>query len=75
MLIALAGLVIAVGAGLNHAPADLAVLGTALALIFGVAMFLLADFRESPAKFPGSSGLASQNPQTTSTIRQPGPSG
>ena len=51
VLVGLAALVIAVGAGLDHGPADLAVLGAALALTTVVAVFLLADFRESPARF------------------------
>jgi hypothetical protein len=37
--------------GLHHGPGDLAVLGGALVLSGGVALYLLADLRSSPTGF------------------------
>lgn len=70
VLVALAGLVIAVGAGLDHGPADLAALGVALALTVGVGTFLLVDFRESPARFPTAAPLT---PSQQGALRPPRP--
>jgi hypothetical protein len=48
----LGALVIAAGAILHHGVADLATLAVALAMTAAAALYLLADFRESPSGFP-----------------------
>lgn len=45
-------LVIAAGAGLHHAAADLAVLGGAVVISTLIGLYLLADLRSAPAGFP-----------------------
>ena len=47
-----AGLLLAAGMARNHAPLELAVLGTALAATGMVARHMLKAFRASPANFP-----------------------
>jgi hypothetical protein len=52
-------LVLGAGAALNHGSADLAVLGAALLLDTGVALYLLADLRSAPTGFPWAEGQRS----------------
>jgi hypothetical protein len=49
-------LVIGAGAALNHAAADVAVLGTALLVNTVVALYLLADLRSAQSAFPWPEG-------------------
>lgn len=51
-MVGVAALVIAAGAALHHAAADLAVLAAAMAVDALAAIFLLADFRDAPSGFP-----------------------
>ena len=55
-------LVTCAGAVLEHGPADLAVLGAALLLLTAVGLYLLADFRSSPAGFPWPEGEGARIP-------------
>jgi hypothetical protein len=58
-IVAFGCLVVCAAAGLHHGPGDLAVLGGALVLSGGVALYLLADLRSSPTGFPWPEGQVS----------------
>ena len=51
-MVGFALLVICAGVGLNHEPADLAVLGAAFLISSLIGLRLLADFRSAPSGFP-----------------------
>jgi hypothetical protein len=63
-IVAFGCLVICAAAGLHHGSGDLAVLGGALVLSGGVALYLLADLRSSPAGFPWPDTQLSGPPQS-----------
>jgi hypothetical protein len=48
--------VILAGIGLNHGPADLALLGAVALVSSAIGLFLLADLRSTPSGFPWPEG-------------------
>jgi hypothetical protein len=58
-IVAFGCLVICAGVALHHGAGDLVVLGAALALCGGTAVYLLADLRSAPSGFPWPEGQVS----------------
>ena len=75
-MVGFALLVICAGVGLNHEPADLAVLGAAFLISSLIGLRLLADFRSVPSGFPwteeeldAGAQVVAQSERSVSSIR------